>query len=47
MKKEAIGAESIIEEIQDILKRVMSPVSHSSLVPLYESELKEAIDDAQ
>lgn len=33
----------LIEETQDILKRVMNPASHASLVPLYEAELKEAI----
>jgi len=33
----------IIEETQDILQRVMNPASHASLIPLYESELKDAI----
>jgi len=33
----------LIEETQDILKRIMNPASHASLVPLYESELKNAI----
>jgi len=33
----------LIEETQDILQRIMNPASHSSLVPLYESELKNAI----
>lgn len=33
----------LIEETQDIIKRVMNPASHASLVPLYESELSEAI----
>jgi recombinational DNA repair ATPase RecF len=33
----------LIEDTQDILKRIMNPASHSSLVPLYESELKDAI----
>ncbi len=35
--------EKLIAEIQDILQRIMNPASHSSLVPLYESELKNAI----
>ncbi len=34
----------LIEETQDILKRVMNPASHASLVSLYESELNDAID---
>jgi len=38
------GTEKIIEETQDILIRIMNPASHASLVPLYESELKKAID---
>lgn len=33
----------LIEETQDILKRVMNPASHATLIPLYESELKDAI----
>lgn len=33
----------LIEATQNILKRVMNPASHASLVPLYEAELKEAI----
>ncbi len=32
-----------IEKTQDVLKRVMNPASHASLVPLYESELNDAI----
>jgi len=34
----------LIEETQDVLKRVMNPASHASLVPLYEAELKDAIN---
>lgn len=37
----------IIEETQDLLKRVMNPASHASLVPLYESELQDAITGVQ
>ncbi len=37
----------LIEETQDILKRIMNPASHASLVPLYESELKDAISGVQ
>ena len=33
----------LIEETQDVLKRVMNPASHASLAPLYESELRDAI----
>lgn len=33
----------LIEATQNILKRVMNPASHASLVPLYVAELKEAI----
>ena len=33
----------LIEETQDTLKRIMNPASHAALVPLYESELKNAI----
>jgi hypothetical protein len=36
--------ESIINEMKDILKRIMNPASHASLVPLYEGELKKAIE---
>lgn len=39
--------ERLIEDIQDILKRIMNPASHSTLVPLYESELQEAIVGVQ
>jgi len=37
-------SERILNETKDILKRIMNPASHASLVPLYESELKKAID---
>lgn len=37
----------LIEETQDTLKRIMNPASHASLVPLYESELKDAIAGVQ
>lgn len=37
----------LIEETQDILQRIMNPGSHSSLIPLYESELKNAISGVQ
>jgi len=36
--------EKIINEMKDILKRIMNPASHASLVPLYEGELKKAIE---
>ncbi len=36
-----------IAETKDILKRIMNPASHSSLVPLYEGELKKAIEGIQ
>ena len=37
----------LIEETQDILQRIMNPASHSSLIPLYEFELKNAISGVQ
>lgn len=37
-------SERILNETKDILKRIMNPASHASLVPLYEAELKKAID---
>ena len=37
----------LIEETQEILKRIMNPASHALLVPLYESELKNAISGVQ
>ncbi|MCK5680410.1 hypothetical protein KAI46_06315, partial [bacterium] len=37
----------LIEETQDILQRIMNPASHSSLIPLYESELRDAISGVQ
>lgn len=36
--------ERIINEMKDILKRIMNPASHASLVPLYERELSQAIE---
>lgn len=39
--------ERIINEMKDILKRIMNPASHASLVPLYEGELKKAIASVQ
>ena len=33
----------LVEDTQDILKRVMNPSSHSSLIPFYGSEMEEAI----
>ena len=36
--------ERIMNEMKDILKRIMNPASHASLVPLYEGELRKAID---
>ncbi len=33
----------LIEDMQDTLKRIMNPASHSSMVPLYQSELKAAL----
>ncbi len=38
---------NLIAETQDTLKRIMNPASHASLVPLYESELKNAISGVQ
>jgi hypothetical protein len=40
-------SETIIAETKDILKRIMNPASHSSLVPLYEAELRKAIDGVE
>ena len=37
----------LIDETQDTLKRIMNPASHAALVPLYESELKNAIAGVQ
>jgi hypothetical protein len=34
----------IINEMKDILNRIMNPASHASLVPLYEGELRKAIE---
>ena len=36
--------ERILAETKDILKRVMNPASHSTFTPLYEEELKTAIE---
>ena len=33
----------LIEETQDTLRRIMNPASHAALIPLYESELRNAI----
>jgi len=33
----------LIEDSQDTLKRIMNPASHAALIPLYESELRDAI----
>ena len=40
--KESKG--KIIEETKDILIRIMNPASHASFVPLYEEELRKAIN---
>jgi len=40
-------SERILTETKDILKRIMNPSSHHLLVPLYEDELKKAIDGVQ
>lgn len=37
-------SERILHETKDILKRIMNPASHASLVPLYEAELRKAIN---
>ena len=37
----------LLEDMQDILKRIMNPASHHLLIPLYESELKKAIEGVQ
>jgi len=37
----------LIEETQDTLKRIMNPASHAALIPLYESELKNALAGVQ
>lgn len=42
-----VDSEKLITETKDILKRIMNPASHASLVPLYEAELKKAIDGVQ
>ena len=34
----------LIEEIQDVLKRVMNPAAHAGFSPLYEAELRKAIE---
>ena len=39
--------ESIINEMKDILKRIMKPASHASIVPLYEGEFTRAIASVQ
>jgi hypothetical protein len=39
--------EKLLEEIQDTLKRVMNPAAHAGFTPLYEAELKKAIDDVK
>jgi recombinational DNA repair ATPase RecF len=39
-----IDSEQLITDTKDILKRIMNPASHSSLVPIFEAELKKAID---
>lgn len=36
--------EKTINDMKDILKRIMNPASHASIVPLYEGELKKAIE---
>ena len=36
--------ENIINEMKNILKCIMNPASHASIVPLYEGELKKAIE---
>ncbi|PZX11671.1 AAA domain-containing protein [Breznakibacter xylanolyticus] len=37
-------SENLINEAKDILKRIMNPASHSSFEPLYEAELRKAIN---
>jgi hypothetical protein len=37
----------LVEEVQDTLKRIMNPASHHLLIPLYESELRKAIEGVQ
>ena len=37
----------LVEDIQGILKRILNPASHHLLIPLYESELKKAIEGVQ
>lgn len=39
-----VESERIIGETKDILRRIMNPASHASLVPIYEEELRKAID---
>lgn len=34
----------LLDDVKDILSRIMNPASHASFSPLYESELKKAID---
>jgi ABC-type dipeptide/oligopeptide/nickel transport system ATPase subunit len=38
------GKETIINEMKDILKRIMNPASHTLINPLYEGELRKAIE---
>lgn len=37
-------SERLLTETKDILKRIMNPASHNTLIPLYEDELRKAID---
>jgi len=44
LNQQNIDQEKILIEITDIIKRIMNPASHATLIPLYENELKKAID---
>jgi hypothetical protein len=49
IKKEEFqnDSERLITETKDVLKRIMNPASHASLVPIYEGELRKAIYGVQ
>lgn len=39
--------ERVLNEIKDVLIRIMNPASHASIVPFYEGEMTEAIASVQ
>lgn len=38
------NSEDLINHTKDVLNRIMNPASHASIIPLYEGELRKAID---